>query len=522
MRLGDAGGTERTLGRTGESLHPLLSHEVLSQLQDREGRRIRLAVLGLRFLDKAEEDVIHTRSVECLETVGVLVHSASVRRLLADVGASVDAQKELVRIPEPMVTESLRMAPKSITLGARDPRHELKIPVAGPPYVSTGGVTLSIFDYDREGPRLATTQDLADIARLADALDPIDAVWPLVTTSDVPGHAQFANELWTCFRNTTKHILGSAGSGTLGVADAQIQIELGALVAGGKDALKKRPVFSVLSCPIAPLSFEKGAVEAQIEYARAGIPVIGMSMCMGGVTAPVTLAGTIVTLNAEALASLVITQTASPGAPHIYCSEATMADMTSGYIGYRGPEAPMVFAAAAQMAHRYGLPKMAGILGVDAPEPGVNIPFGELASLMLTTMSGTDLCSGIGGLGLDSGCSLEQMVIDSVNWEEFRAYMRNFTVSEESAALDVIREVGPGGSFLSHPHTARHFRGELFFRDKKAALYGATMSNGMVGDAREVVRRTLQEHSVEPLDRTAQKKGDALLASYAGTSIPTV
>lgn len=481
-----------------------------------------MAVLGLRFLDKKEEDIIHAQSLACLERVGVLVHSESVKKLLVDAGAVAGERKDQVTLPERIVRDAVHMAPKSFVLGARDPRHELCLPVTGAPYVSTGGVTLSVTDLDSGKPRPATTKDLADIARLADALDPIDAVWPLVTTSDVPPHAQFANELWTCLQNTTKHVLGSAGSGTLGVADARLQIELGSLAAGGREALKNRPLFSVLSCPIAPLSFETGAVEAQIEYARAGIPVIGMSMAMGGVTAPVTLAGTIVTLNAEALASLVITQVAAPGAPHIYCSEATMADMASGYIGYRGPEAPMIFAAAAQMAHRYGLPKMAGILGVDAPQPGVGIPFGEQAALMLTTMSGTDLCSGVGGLNLDAGCSLEQMVIDAVNWEEFRAFMRNFTVTEESTALDVIREVGPGGSFLSHPHTAKNFRSQLFFRSKKAALYGATMSDRMVGDAREVVRKTLREHSVEPLAPEILRTGDEVLNAYLRTPMPTV
>ncbi len=476
-----------------------------------------MAVLGLRFLDKAEEDAIHEQSVACLETVGVLVHSANVRKLLASAGATTGPRKELVRIPESLVNESLRTAPKAITLAARDPKHDLQIPVTGPPYVSTGGVSLSLFDYEKKEPRLATTQDLADIARLADALDPVDAVWPLVTTSDVPAHAQFVNELWTCLQNTTKHILGSAGSGTLGVPDAKVQIELGTLVAGGKEALRKRPLFSVLSCPIAPLSFEQGAVEAQIEYARAGIPVIGMSMCMGGVTAPVTLAGTVVTLNAEALASLVITQVAQAGAPHIYCSEATMADMTSGYIGYRGPEAPMVFAAADQMARRYGLPKMTGILGVDAPEPGMNIPFGELAALMLTTMSGTDLCSGVGGLNLDAGCSMEQMVIDAVNWEEFRAYMRAFTVDDATAALDVIREVGPGGSFLNRPHTTKNFRSQLFFRDRRSREYGATLSTRMVAGARQTVQKTLREHRVEPLPQDTLRSGERSLAEYVQT-----
>ncbi len=100
--------------------------------------------------------------------------------------------------------------------------------------------------------------------------------------------------------------------------------------------------------------------------------------------------------------------------------------------------------------------------------------------------------------------------------------MRVFTVDEASAALDLIREVGPGGSFLSHPHTAKHFRSQLFFRDKKAKEYGATMSTRMVASARETVRKTLREHRVEPLERDIAERGDRVLRDYVETPMPTV
>jgi len=473
-----------------------------------------VAVLRFGFMDRREEDVIHGQSVECLEKLGVLIHSEAVLRMLQGAGAEVDLKKEIAKIPEGMVDGAIRSAPKAITLGARVPKRDLKIPVTHYPFVSTGGVTVFMTDFETGERRKATSEDLAEFARLTDALDPVDAFWPIVTTSDVPAHAQFANELWVSLQNTTKHILGSAGSGTLGIPDAKTQIALGALVAGGPEKLRERPLFSVLSCIVPPLVFEAGAVEAQVEYARAGIPIISMSMCMGGMTAPVTLAGTILTLNVENLASLVITQTAAPGAPHIYCSEATLGNVMTGLIGYRGPEAPMIFAAAAQMARRYGLPKMAGILGIDGDIPGVPIPYGEVSALMLSTMSGTDLCSGVGGLDLDKGCSLEQVVIDSVMWDEYRAFMRDFPVTEETAALDVIERVGQGNTFLNDLHTTRNFRSQMFMRDKKMELYGATMSDKMVPDAREVVKKILAEHSAEPLDKGILEEGNGILGAY--------
>ena len=476
-----------------------------------------MAVLRFGFMDRREEDVIHVKSIECLEKLGVVVRSQSVLKMLQGAGAEVDLRRQTAKIPEKLVVDAVKKAPKSITLGARDTKRDLTIPVQRFPFVSTGGVTVFMTDFETGKRRKATGKDLADFARLTDAMDPVDAFWPIVTTSDVPAHAQFANELWISLRNTTKHILGSAGSGTLGVPDAKTQIALGALVAGGPEKLKKRPLFSVLSCIVPPLVFETGAVEAQVEYARAGIPIISMSMCMGGMTAPVTLAGTILTLNIENLASLVITQTAAPGAPHIYCSEATLGNVITGLIGYRGPEAPMIFAAAAQMARRYGLPKMTGILGIDAENPGVGIPFGEVSAMMLTTMSGTDLCSGVGGLDLDKGCSLEQVVIDSAMWDEFRAFMRDFQVTEETAALNVIERVGQGNTFLNDPHTVKNFRSQMLLRNKRMELYGATMSDRMVPDARDIVKKTLKEHRVEPLSPDILTKGNAIVEKYART-----
>jgi len=478
-----------------------------------------VAVLRLWFMDRSEEDIIHAKSIECLERFGVLIHSESVLRMLREAGADVDLKKRIAKIPEELVKNAVKKAPKSVTLAARDPKSDLRLPVERYPFVSTGGVTVFMTDLETGNRREATSKDLADFAKLTDALDPVDAFWPIVTTSEVPAHAQFANELWVSLQNTTKHILGSAGSGTLGVPDARTQIALGALVAGGPEKLKKRPLFSVLSCIVPPLVFEKGAVEAQVEYARAGIPIISMSMCMGGMTAPVTIAGTVLTLNVENLASLVITQTAAPGAPHIYCSEATLGNVVTGLIGYRGPEAPMIFAAAAQMARRYGLPKMTGIIGIDGDVPGVGIPFGEVSSLMLTTMSGTDLCSGIGGLDLDKGCSLEQVVIDAVMWEDYRAFMRDFVVDEESVAMDVIEQVGQGNTFLNHPHTARNFRGQMFMRDKRMEKYGATMSAAMVSDAKDVVRKILKEHSCEPLPEEVVARGNEIVREYSSRKV---
>ncbi|MDH4122851.1 MAG: trimethylamine methyltransferase family protein [Thermoplasmata archaeon] len=473
-----------------------------------------MAVARLKFLDKNEEDLVHAQSLKCLNEIGVKIHSESVLKMLENAGANVNHKTQIAMIPEGLVNEAIKKAPKSFSIGARDPKYDIKLPASSYPYVSLGGVTAWIEDYETKKHREATRKDLADIVRLADDIKAVDAIWPLVTVRDVPPHAGFVNELWTCFQNTTKPIHGSAGSGTIGIPDAKIQIQLGALVAGGIEQLKKKPTFTVLSCIIAPQTFEKGAVEAQCEYAKAGVPVISMSMSLGGSTCPMTVAGTIVNANTENLASLVITQTAAPGAPHIYSSESTLVDVKTGYINYRAVETPLIYAACGQMAARYSLPKMTGILGIDPPTSGNLAPFGESAAYLMTTMNGTDLCSGVGGLDADAGCSMEQVVIDAYLWEDYRMFMRQFEISEKTIALDVLREVGHGNTFLKHPHTAKNFRSQIYFRDKKMEIYGKTMSTEMRENAHEIVKKILSEHKVEPLDKDILAKGNEIVRNY--------
>jgi trimethylamine--corrinoid protein Co-methyltransferase len=239
-----------------------------------------------------------------------------------------------------------------------------------------------------------------------------------------------------------------------------------------------------------------------------------MSMSISGLSSPVTVAGTIVNANTENLASIVITQTASKGAPHLYASDSTPMDMRTGGINYSANECPMIAAALAQMARRYGLPCMVGQWGVEGDEPGMQKSFNELLTVALTMMTGTDCCSGMGGLESAKGSSLEQMVIDAYLWHNFKPILRNITISEETTAFDVIREVGQGNTYLTHPHTTKYFKSELFFPDKSRLAWEATLSNKMVADAKKVVVRTLEEHEVPQIDNDIVKRGDEIIREF--------
>jgi trimethylamine--corrinoid protein Co-methyltransferase len=469
----------------------------------------------LRFLDKQEEDFVHEQSIKSLKEIGVMVRSHSVLKTLANAGASVDYKTGIAKIPERMVTEALKKAPRAIRMCARDPKHDMPIPVESAPNLATTGLGIYMRDIDSGEKRPSTRKDIADFVKLGDALDPVAFCWTSLTATEVPQAAHGLHELWTAMQNTTKHVMSVEVSSA---ADSQRQVKLASFVAGGEDALRKRPLISVICCSIAPLSFDEHAVEGMAELAKSGVPVASMSMSLSGGSAPVTLAGTVINANTENLASICITQFTAPGAPHIYCSSSAPINMKTGSINYMTAEPALISASLGQMAARYKLPSMVGDWGInDAEEPGVPHSMTQIFGVALTTMSGTDLAGGMGGLDAVKGASLEQMVIDSTIWDNLRAFMKKVVFDEQTAALDVVKAVGHGNTFLTHPHTLRNFKKELNFWDPKKLEWEATYSDRMVPEAKRIAKQLLKEHRVPAFDKSVLKQGDELIKNFEKT-----
>lgn len=79
-------------------------------------------------------------------------------------------------------------------------------------------------------------------------------------------------------------------------------------------------------------------------------------MAMAGGTGPVTLAGTLVTINAEILTGVVLSQLVKKGAPVIYGSSTTNFDLRKATATVGSPELGLISAGVAKMAQYYNLP----------------------------------------------------------------------------------------------------------------------------------------------------------------------
>jgi len=463
------------------------------------------------FLDKQEMDLIHAQSVKSLQEIGIKIHSKPVLEILEKNGAQVDYKALVAKIPEKMVNQALESAPKEFTLCARDPKRDLKVPTKIYPWMTTSGLAIFVSDYETGEYRDSTRKDIAAFTRLGDAVDSADFLWTALTAKDVPPLAHGPHELWVTMQNTTKHVQGVTAQSA---EDAKVQIELAALIAGGKEELKKRPLFSVIACPIAPLTFERGSIEAQVELAKAGIPVASMSMSNGGVSSPLPVAGILVNVNTENLGSIVISQMAAPGAPHIYCSESGPMNMRTGSIDYSLPEKSFLSIALAQMAERYNLPSLVADCGwgdeTEACISGVLTP----ATQIIGIMSGSDLVTGLGSIDSAKGISFEQFIVDSYMWDCCKNYLHEVEISEEKIGLDAVKEVGHGHNFLTHPHTLRYLRGELTFWEGEKLDLLEMDDKEIPAEANRIVKSILDKHQVEPLANDLIEKGDAIIAKY--------
>jgi len=307
---------------------------------------------------------------------------------------------------------------------------------------------------------------------------------------------------------------GCQGDALHGAHNARAQIELASLIVGGEEELKKRPIISMVACPLAPLSFEKGIIEAQVEFARAGVPILSLSMSIGGLSAPVTVAGMMLNSNAENLASLVITQAAAAGAPHIFGAESSPMDMRTGSFNYNAPEFGLIYCGMSQMARKYDLPSSTGdFSGFLVAGDRRETLFGAF-SHCFSSSSHTDLVTGLGSIDAAKGICFVQLLIDAYTWECCRKYYETIDISEEKLALDVMRQVGPRGTFLTHRHTAKHFRKELISLDEEMHDLLSMEREEQMEKAGDLVHKILEEHQVTPVAESTVGKGYEIIRAY--------
>jgi trimethylamine--corrinoid protein Co-methyltransferase len=474
----------------------------------RVGERVKLDLLN-----ESEVRQIHEATLDVLESVGVKFHSHKALDILEEHGATVDRETTVARIPADVIEAAMKTAPSEYVLGARNPEYDL--PLDGKHiYISSDGCGVFARDPRTGEVRSSVKQDLSDCARVVQALDNVSATSAVVSAQDCPPETRVLHEFDACVRGSEKHSIVVSVKEDW---EARSLIRMGEAMAGGREELRRRPMFTTIICTVSPLHQERFGMDLALALAEVGIPVSFYPMPILGATGPVTIAGSAVVNNAEFLSGAVLVQLAHPGAPVMHGGGPTAMYMSSGAYASNSPEALLLRACQGYMADYYGVPSWYGAGATTAKEPGIQSAYENALALFMAYGSGADVTFGTGLLDGSRILCLENMVVDDEIIGMVKRLLSGIEVSDETLAVDLIKTMGFNGNYLFDRHTRAHVRELWQAKLGETGNYDGWMSAGAkstIEKAQEKVAEILAEPAPEfPADLGAEF--DAIIAAAA-------
>jgi trimethylamine--corrinoid protein Co-methyltransferase len=409
-------------------------------------------LMEMKVLRDVQLQNIHEKTLYLLEKVGIAIKHGPTIELLAEHGARVEGG--LVKFPPKLVNDTLALAPDEFLLSGRNRERSVRIGNGSLVCAPTSG---EVFVQDMEGGRReGTLQDLTNFIKLCQSSDAIGVTdVAVVDPSDLKGNETVCRSMLEGIRNSDKPLQGLSG----GVSQSELSIQMAEIAT---QATRKEHFIIGIANTFSPLAWDQNMLEAIWSYSGANQPVVITCCSLGGVTAPISLAGSMVQNNAEILAGVVLSQLIRPTAPVVYGNTSSVADMKTMALATGAPEYALLETASCQLARYYHLPFRGGGGLTDAKDVDVQAGIESTSSLLCAFANRVDYI--MHALGMMNGfmtVSYEKWIVD----EEICARARRFfngmdELTDET--MDVIQEIGAGGNFLSHKSTINNFRTALF------------------------------------------------------------
>lgn len=406
------------------------------------------------LLTQEQVERIHEASLEILEEVGLKVRYEPARELFRLHGCHVE--EERVKFPRAIVEKFRKLVPPSFTFHGRDPKFDRTIP-RDSPVIVTASSAPDIIDPVTGEERRAESIDIARIAHLINELPGYDIFSISTLADDAPADQFTISRLYPSIKYCLKPIRVT----TTNMKDTYSVMEMAYMVAGGKEAYAEHPFLTHHYCPVvSPLTMDNLSTENVMFFAKEGLPVYPTIVPNAGLTSPMSMAGSLTQGNAEFLSALVLMQMVKEGTPTIYATLGTVADMRSGAYTSGAIECGMLHMAFAQIARFYNIP-CGGYIGltnakVNDAQAGYETGMSGIAGLL----SGMDMFN-IGGL-IDALKTFDfaKAVIDDEVAQMMKRMKRGINFSDDDLGLLLIKEIGPGGSFITAKHTISRMKTE--------------------------------------------------------------
>ncbi len=410
---------------------------------------------------------IHDASIEILNDPGLLCFNKKAAGIFQSRGAEVagvsgsDTPCWHVKIPEKLVTDALASAPKTVTLGARNPDNALVMKGDEPRvFFITGSETNMWLDVDfptyvnksdpeKESkvpefqPRRGMVADLCDSAHVCEHLESVDGYIRTVNIQDkdITEDNKDVNKFFACLNNTTKHVM----SGLTSLNQLDNVVKMAEIITGGPDKLKENPIISFITCLVkSPLQFVGDTTETFMEVCQRGLPIVVSSSPQAGTSAPIKEAGIMAQINAEVLAGITLGQLVNRGTPVLYGSVPVRARMDTLGDSYGSIETSQYNIDCVQMARFYKLPNYSTSGVSDVKIPGQQSSIERLFSDIVVTLSGPQfLHCAFGLLDCNSVFCLLQAVLDDAHFQMIKFFLKSPRINEEEfdTVKKQIREV---------------------------------------------------------------------------------
>lgn len=468
----------------------------------------------LKIQSDAQIAKLHEKGLEILQKYGMQIEDPEIRTWLVDAGNKCEddriyfdpdfIQKVIENNAHPILLTSPKGATVELAIG-KTLTH------------STGGAPFMV-DGITGKRRDAVSQDLVDCIKLMNQLPNLDLPCALVYPSDVdPKVTQFV-QTTMMLEHSSKPI---DGPGISTAINGKYIAELFKLYGHTED----KPIGMANISPQSPLMIPKEISDTMRHVIGAGIPVSALSAPMGGLTAPMTVLGTVAQCHAEILAFAAVAYLINPKCPIIYGSRCFFANMKTGESILGLPETGYSSAIAAQLANYMGWESdFYGFAGTSCALDQ-QTGYEKMMNGMLPALAGATLVTGFGSIGSVMCASLSQLVLDNEMAGMVKRIMRpNFGMDFEGEDLDdylgygAIEEVLEDDiTFLEAEHTIEHLTGEIYIPevgfDSMFAEYLKRGEPSITAVAEEKAKALLAKDEVAPIDPALKAEVDKLIAS---------
>ncbi|WP_415236845.1 trimethylamine methyltransferase family protein [Sneathiella sp.] len=447
--------------------------------------------------DEAME-IIEANADTILEEIGInFVDDPESIQLWKDAGADIDGER--VRFPKGLCRNLIKTAPSEFTQFARNSARNVQIggknivlaPVYGPPFVHC---------LDK-GRRYGTLEDFQNFVKLAYMAPAIHHSGGTVCEPvDLPVNKRHFDMVYSHIKYSDKPFMGSVTA----PERAQDSVDMASLVFG-EEFVQNNCVMLNLINANSPLTYDATMLGALKVYAANNQAAVVSPFILSGAMSPVSPAGTLSQLLAEAMAGIAMTQLIKPGTPVVFGTFVSSISMQSGAPTFGTPESLLVLSGAAQLARRLNVPFRSGGAFTASKLPDAQAANEASQTLLMTVMSGVNFALHSAGW-LEGGLcsSYEKFVMDIDQCAMMEVLARGIATDENGQAMDAVREVGPGGHYLGCDHTQRNFE-QAFYRSKLAdnnsvEQWEADGSLDMAMRANQLWKKMLAEYEAPALD----------------------